>query len=194
MAGFLIPVAGYLPAILWLVVVTVAGLVHRRIPLAAVAVATVIGIAVNVAVNGWIPAGVAVAAGLVIIGGMLLLGILTRSSLVILPVLLLSMPVLAWVALIPGYVVAGAVSAYRLRKVAGSGYVSMVAAETISGVGGDPMAQTPLGASKPDTARIPLVDETMGEWSASVAAVKVRLSGYLLAGVALTAGLAFFVG
>lgn len=194
MGSMLVEPVGYLAVLAWLLLVTAMGLTGRRTPLWAIPLACVVAAAVNTAVNG-IPAALLSLAGMLVVVGLAFLsGALSRTGLLVLPVALLGLPVPAWIALLPGLLIAAAVSAVRLRRAAGKGYLNMVVLETAAAVGADPAAVGPLGVSKPDLSRIPLAPEATSGWGKDVAGVKVRLSWWLAVGLAGTAGVSALLG
>ena len=189
MGSLLAPTWAYALPLAWLIAVTAAGFASWRVPTFLVPVAAAAAAAVNLMVSGPVPAAMSVGLAVVAVAAMLITGTLTRTGLLLWPVLLAGLPVLAWLpALLPGFAAAGVASAIRLRRAAGPGYLSMLAGETFAAVGADQANPTILGVSRPDASRLPVHPPVQA------AGVTVRLSGYLAGSVAAAAAASVLAG
>lgn len=181
--NFLLPVIAYIPALVWLSAVVITGLVGHRVATWVMVTAVLFGAVANTVVSGWLTALISLlAAGLMFLL-FALTGAVSRSTTVTIIPVLASLPVLGWVALLPGLIVAAAVAAARLRRIAGKGYLNMVTGETLAAMGnkGGKLAV-------PDLTRLPMSDGT------AVSDVKLRFGLFVLAGVAATALVSLLAG
>lgn len=141
------PICYLIPA-LFLLAVTPLG---RRASTAGYVVSASAAAVVHIIAGGWYSTAVsALLAGAVFVL-LVLTGLMSRATTFALPVALVGLPVLAWVALLPGLFAAGAVSAWRLRRAHGAGYLAMLAGETAAAAG----VTNATGLSKPDLSRLP---------------------------------------
>lgn len=196
----MLPVLFYLPVAIWLALFTVANYSSTRIPTWFAGVFFLLGSITTIYLHGWFLGGFTVVSAFLIGTLFAYLNVTTRETTILVSVTLACLPVTQWWVLLPGLVAAVLVSAYRIRKAAGAGYLTMLAGETYASVG---MPGGVLSGEKTDLSRIPLLPEEgeseekleMGEESLlrSVRKVQIRLAPYLLASVLLIAGLSALV-
>lgn len=173
----------YLIPIVWIGAVFAVTLPGRSIPTWTMAAATFAAIATQaIFVSPWSALGSALGAGL-LFAALGITGVTTRTTTVAITPVLAVLPVLAWVALAPGLLIAAVDAAVRLKKTLGTDYVNMMAGETLAAMGN--RAGRP---GKPDLSRIPIAPR------GSVAArVKTPLLPALLVGLAMTASVAVVI-
>lgn len=112
----------------------------------------VISLVVNGAKSSLISLGAA--SGLFIL--IVLTGLLSRTSIFAISICAMALPIKTWWVFIFAIILAGVASFFRLRRVAGREYVSMIAGETVAAL---TSGQTVIpGLNKPDLKRLPLPD------------------------------------
>ena len=194
---FASPVTYIVPA-LYLMLLGLFPSHFAKLPFWTHGIVAAVGVIVNIVANGIMVALVAVASSAVLFILLVFLGIMTKTSTVSLSVAAACLPVLAWIAFVPGFVAAGAVSAVRLRQVGGKGYLSAATAETLAASGTLGVATgTAMIPEKPDKSRLPIPDSsTLASESAVGKAhrIKIRLPLYLGTGIALAGLLALYSG
>lgn len=170
----------YLIPIVWIGAVFAVTLSGRAIPTWVMTAAAFAAVAAQAAlISPWTALGSALGAGLLfaVLG---ITGATTRTTTVAITPVLAVLPVLAWVALLPGLVIAAVDAAVRLKKTLGTDYVNMMAGETLAAMGNK--AGKP---GKPDLSRIPMAPR-----DSRAAQVKTPLLPALIVGLVMTAALA----
>lgn len=180
---FLLPPYGYLLPMVWLAYVTVTGMTGNRVPTAVTAVTCSVSVVVNVLFFGAAAAAIAFVVALAVFLTFALTAVVSRSTTVTVMPVLVALPVTGWVALIPGAAISAVVSYVRLRKKVEDGYFTMLAHETMASLGNRGGA-----IGKPDLSRLMRASDGSPHED-----VKVRLSLFLLAGVAATTLLSLMV-
>jgi hypothetical protein len=181
------------PLLIWLAYATVTGWYGRPIPtwLMLAAVPTVaVG---NAVLSGVSAAALACVCAVALWLVLAYTGVTSRATTVVLTVSFASIPLMSWWVLAIGVAAAAAVSAARVRRAAGQGYLTLLAGETLTGIGMIPSTgATIVGVGAPDVSRIPVTDPTGDGPVGRASRVRVRLPGYLFAGTAVIAVLALF--
>lgn len=190
MNAFLAPFASYLIPFFYLSVLVIF-LRRRKIPaLAHFSVAT-LAITVNIIVNG---SGAALRTSLLagaIFILLILSGILSREGTIILPIVLLSFPIAGWIAVVPGILLAGIVSLWRVKRATNRDYLTSVAFDILhaTGIAGALNGQI----VKPDFGLLPIPTEQSMKSAGAVGRahrLKINLNAYLAASVGATGILA----
>lgn len=144
------------------------------------------GALINLDRSGWQAAALSLAAAGGLLLALVLTGLLSRTATFLIPISLAGLPLHAWAAVVPGFLLAGLVSAVIVRRSAGSGYLSVVVHETLDAAG---LLGVTLGTgqvSKPDPARLPTPTEDSVSSDGPVGRAhrqRVRLCAYLGASV-----------
>ena len=178
------PISYVLPAIYLLAV----ALLPKKISLAVSLSVAGVSVIVNAASNGPWSALISVFVSLLLFVLFVFLGLFSKANTVSIPVALVGLPVLAWVAFIPGLIVAAAVASLLLRREAGPGYLSSVAGETLLATGSlGVISGNTVMPSKPDLSHLPLpsVDSEGDGLVARTSRVKVNFILYLGLSIAL---------
>lgn len=126
---------------------------NRKLSLPYYAIPAVILWGINIYANGILFAVGSLFLSMILFIVFLYARLLARNTLFAIATVGVGLSILQWWIFLPGLVIAGIVSAIRLRKTAGKGYVTMLANETMfsTGVNGGLLA-------KPDLSRVPLPD------------------------------------
>ena len=179
MTTFLAPFTSYLIPFFYLSILVIF-LRKRRIPLIMHFSVGMLAILSNIIVNG---PGAALRAVLLVGAVFILLilsGILSREGTVIVPITLLSLPVMGWIAIVPGFVLAGLVSLWRLKQVTSKDYLTSVAFDILHATG----ITSALSGSitKPDFAILPIPTEQSMKSEGPLGRahqLKINLNAYL---------------
>jgi hypothetical protein len=174
---------GYLPALTFLALLL--GSQRCRTSPWTYPIWAVTAITWQVVQYGWLSALITTVIAVVLLIALISTGLLTRTTTFALPVLLLTLPVTAWVALVPGFLLALAHGIGQLRRREGSWFVFMVANETVSAMGAQNLIAGSFMVNKPDLARIPTPKRTATENGP-----QVPMLSYLGLGLCVTACLA----
>jgi hypothetical protein len=124
---------------------------------------------------------------------LILSGILSKEGTIILPIALLSLPVMGWVAVIPGFLVAGLVSLWRVKRATNKDYITSVAFDVLSATG----ISSALSGQivKPNFGLLPIPNEQSMKSEGSVGKahrLKINLNAYLAVSVGLVGILAIW--
>jgi len=171
-------------------VATLAFGMRSRIPARMFAVLGFGLIAVNTVVFGWpSAAGSLLAATVFLLGAALAGGALPRRTAFPLVITLMGLPWFLWWIPAAGIAIAGGVAAWRLRRVAGRGYVPMLAWETMAALGFRGGA-----IPAPDLSRMPRTDTEAGGAVGAASQEKIPLALFIIPVELLSiAVLAFFL-
>lgn len=187
------------PAV-WLAFAAGMSLARRPVPTWVFALSWLAALAATGVSAGVMSALLAGGLSVVVFAVLAVTGLTSRASTVTFTVALAATPLLWWWVFLPGMVLVAVVSAIRIRRAAGDGYVTLLTAETLTGLGMLPGAgaPTPMGVSRPDVSRIPTpgsgVEQDGDGVIARASRVRVHLPVYLLAGVLLSAVGTFLFG
>lgn len=181
--------APYLPATVYLLVVTIVVMATGRCPAIVHAIAAPAGIAVHVLLMGWTSAGISAATGAFafLFGVLFLSRLLTAVGLFSIVTAIAITPVPGWVGLGAGLALAAIVGTVRTVQVAGTERVRMLTHSTVFAMG-----VTPGGFSRPNPDMLPQAEDTarIVKTDKDARLMRTHLPPYLCAGAAGAALLA----
>lgn len=142
----------------------------------------VIGLGMNIFINGFWGGMRAFALASIVFLFLVITGLLSRSGTFSIPIALLSLPVMSWVAFLPGLLLATIVSIVGLRKATSNNYIVSVVMNTLVATGALDLFSNQK--AKPDLqALLPLPQgSTVGDdltLSGKASRAKINLNAYL---------------
>lgn len=122
-------VFAYIVPAAWLAICTVAATSRKNLPTWSHFTAGLLGAVVCAFVAGPVAAVVSAILAILVLIFLVMAVRLGRTTTFALPAALCGLPVPAWVAVVPGLAIAAIYSAWRIRRIVGSGYVTFLAAQ-----------------------------------------------------------------
>lgn len=176
-----------IPALLWVLYLTISNFIRKGIPEKVVYIGYVLLILSNLLINGWISALISLILSSLITVLFVFTKVVSRNVTLAYVFPLAALPYTLWWVILPGFLLAGAIAAVKLRKIAGKGYLSMVSGETMTALGATPNSLG-LPMSKPQPNRLPIMSssEAGNGLANKVASQRIMVSAYALAGMVLS--------
>ena len=120
-------------------------------------------------------------------------GILSKSGTFVLPVSLVALPVLSWIAFFPGIFLLGLVSLWKIRKVTSNAYLASIAVDTLDAIG---VLDALNGkVSKPNIDLLPIPgnsEDDVSEKTKKAKSIKVNLNLYLGVSIMMVGLIAYY--
>ena len=164
---------------------SIPGVIHILVALA--------GLSLNIVFNGLGSSLLSLGLASIIFFALVMTGILSKTGTFALPVSLVALPFLGWIAFLPGLFILGFVSIWKIRKVASTGYIASVALDTLNAIGALDALNGKV--AKPNLSMLPIPnsnEEPVLEKEINAQKIKVNLNLYLGMSVMLIGLLAYY--
>lgn len=172
-----------LPALGWVAYLTISSLLRKGIPENVIYLGYALLVLSNMAINGGVSALISLIVSCLLTVLFVYTKFVSRNVTLAYVFPLAALPYTLWWIILPGFLLAGAVAAFKLRKVAGKGYLAMVSGETMTALGATPNSLG-LPVSKPQPDRLPILSpKTNDSLSGKVSQQRVMVSAYALLGM-----------